>query len=71
MKLWQFWFYSFFTYYSLVDIFFSLCYPEERRFTATIIQSVIFSTLLVAFSAIEKVQHLTLTINYSLKNGLA
>lgn len=49
MKLWQCWFYSFFTYYSLVDIFFSLCYSEERRFTATIIQSVIFSTLLVAF----------------------
>lgn len=29
MKLWQCWFYSFFTYYSLVDIFFHSVTPKK------------------------------------------
>lgn len=49
MKIWQLWFYTFCSYYTLVDIFMSVLHPEESRVTETIIQSAIFSTLLIAF----------------------
>lgn len=43
------WIFLFCFYYTFMDIFYSLFFSEDRRFTSTIIQSFIFSTLLVAF----------------------
>ncbi len=48
MKLPSSWIFLFCFYYTFMDILFVI-FTEDRRFTSTIIQSFIFSTLLVAF----------------------
>jgi hypothetical protein len=54
MKLSSSWIFSFCIYYTLMDIFNFLLSHEERMITGKLIQSFIFSTLLVIFFWLRK-----------------
>lgn len=65
MKLSSSWIFSLCIYYTLMDIFHFLFFHEERIFTGKLIQSFIFSTLLVIFFWFQKNKETKANINTS------